>query len=49
MTLTEKVDVLDFLISLLKTHEKTLDELAHRFEKLLEIMHAEVKLLADTE
>ena len=30
---SEKMDVLDFVISTLKEHEKALDEIAHRLEK----------------
>ena len=34
MSLTEKIDVLDLLISVLREHEKRLDELIRRLEKL---------------
>ena len=34
MSLTEKIDVLDLLIAVLKEHEKRLDELIRRLENL---------------
>ena len=36
MSFTEKIDVMDLLISVLKDHEEKLDELEERFEKLVE-------------
>ena len=35
MDYSEKVDVLDMIISVLKEHERTLDELISRLEKLV--------------
>ena len=34
MSLTSKIDVLDFIIDVLKEHEKRLDELIKRLEKV---------------
>jgi len=36
MSFSEKVDVLDLVISTLKEHEKALDEAVHRLEKALD-------------
>ena len=33
---TEKIDVLDLMITVLKEHEKALDDIVHRFEKALD-------------
>lgn len=42
MTMMEKLDILDLLITALKEHEKILDTLEKKFEKLIE--RVEVKL-----
>lgn len=34
--MSEKIDVLDFIINILREHEKKLDSLIARFEELLE-------------
>lgn len=36
MSFTEKVDVLDMIIQVLKDHEKKLDEISRRIEAALE-------------
>ena len=36
MSLSQKVDVLDLIIDVLKEHEKKLDELISRLEKIVE-------------
>ena len=36
--LTERIDVLDMIISVLKEHEKTLDELADRLENVTAVL-----------
>ena len=36
MSLTEKIDVLDLLIDVLREHEKRLDELIRRLERYCE-------------
>ena len=44
MSLKEKIDVLDFLISILKEHEESLYEITQRLEKLSERLESgEVK------
>jgi len=35
---TEKMDVLDLIITVLKEHEKNLDDIARRLEKALDIV-----------
>ena len=34
MSFTEKIDVLDLLVNVLREHEEKLDEIVERFEKL---------------
>ena len=36
MSYTEKIDVLDMIIQVLKDHEKKLDEISQRLENILE-------------
>ena len=38
MSYTEKITVLDMLINILQEHEKTIDELIDRLEKIVEIV-----------
>lgn len=39
MSFTEKVDVLDLLINIIKEHEEKLDEYVERLEKLAQLAH----------
>ena len=44
MSFTEKMDVLDLLISILKDHEQTLDELISRLENTEAIQKSNIDL-----
>jgi len=44
MSMTEKVDVLDLIIEVLKEHEKALDAIAERLEKALGVVDDEEEL-----
>jgi len=35
LSFTDKIDVLDLIIEILKEHERKLDEFTHRLEKVL--------------